>query len=405
MSDWFQLDKEYMMSTYCRTKIAIERGEGCKLYDVDGKEYLDLFSGVGVNVLGYNHPKIVQTTMDQVTKSLHLPFHFLNPVAIGYAKKLVDCSLKNGKVFFTNSGTEATETTLKLIDKYRAITHEEREGIVVLRNSFHGRTLGALHFTRQESVYQNFPKTSIPVYEVERENIEQLEETIIHENPIAIMLEPVLGSGGIYPLSGEFLHGVQNLCEKYNVLLIVDEVQSGMGRTGKLFAYQNFNIKPHIIQIGKGAGGGIPLGGIIVGEKLCDVFAPGDHGTTFAHSSMGTALGLTVLNTLLDDGLMQEAYEMSLYLNDKLQEIQKENSYYIDEVRHAGMMFGISLNDTNENVKELQVELMEKGILVDVTQGNIIRLLPPYIITKEEIDTFITQFIFCIDKVAAVVSA
>ncbi|MED0935831.1 aspartate aminotransferase family protein [Bacillus cereus] len=401
MSDWSQLDKEYMMPTYCRTKVAIERGEGCKLYDVDGKEYVDLFSGVGVNVLGYNHPKIVRTTMEQVTKSLHLPFHFLNPVAIEYAKKLVDCSLKNGKVFFTNSGTEATETTLKLIDKYRANTGEEREGIVVLKNSFHGRTLGALHFTRQESVYQNFPKTSIPVYEVERENIEQLEEIIVKEDPIAIMLEPVLGSGGIYPLSGEYLHGVQNLCEKYNVLLIVDEVQSGMGRTGKLFAYQNFNITPDIIQIGKGAGGGIPLGGIIVGEKLCDIFAPGDHGTTFAHSSMGTALGLTVLNTLIDDGLMQEAYEMSLYLHDKLQEIQKENAYYIGEVRHAGMMFGISLNDTNENVKNLQVELMEKGMLVDVTQGNIIRLLPPYIITKEEIDAFVKEFISCMQSIAA----
>lgn len=401
MSDWFQLDKEYIMPTYCRTKVAIERGEGCKLYDVDGKEYVDLFSGVGVNVLGYNHPKIVQTTMEQVTKSLHLPFHFLNPVAIEYAKKLVDHSLKNGKVFFTNSGTEATETTLKLIDKYRANTGEAREGIVVLKNSFHGRTLGALHFTRQESVYQNFPKTSIPVYEVERENIEQLEETIVKENPIAIMLEPVLGSGGIYPLSGEYLHGVQNLCDKYNVILIVDEVQSGMGRTGKLFAYQNFNITPDIIQIGKGAGGGIPLGGIIVGEKLCDVFSPGDHGTTFAHSSMGTALGLTVLNTLIDDGLMQEAYETSHYLNDKLQEIQKENSYYIGEVRHAGMMFGISLNDTNENVKKLQVKLMEKGMLVDVTQGNIIRLLPPYIITKEEIDTFVNEFISCMHSLAA----
>ena len=219
------------------------------------------------------------------------------------------------------------------------------------------------------------------------------------------MLEPVLGSGGIYPLSSEYLHGVQYLCEKYNVLLVVDEVQSGMGRTGKLFAYQNFNITPDIIQIGKGAGGGIPLGGIIVGKKLCDVFSPGDHGTTFAHSSIGTALGLTVLNTLIEDGLMHEAYETSLYLNDKLQEIQKENSYYIQEVRHAGMMFGISLNDTNENVKKLQVELMNKGMLVDVTQGNIIRLLPPYIITKEEIDAFITQFITCMDKVATVVSA
>ena len=305
MSDWFQLDKEYMMPTYCRTEVAIERGEGCKLYDVNGKEYLDMLSGVGVNVLGYNHPKIVQTTMEQVTKSLHLPFHFLNPVAIEYAKKLVEYSLKNGKVFFTNSGTEATETTLKLIDKYRSITNEEREGVVVLKGSFHGRTLGALHFTRQENVYQSFPKTSITVYEVERENIEQLEESILNEKPIAIMLETVLGSGGIYPLSSEYLYGVQHLCDKYNVLLIVDEVQSGMGRTGKLFAYQNSNITPDIIQIGKGAGGGIPLGGIIVGEKLCDVFSPGDHGTTFAHSSMGTALGLTVLNTLLDDGLMQ----------------------------------------------------------------------------------------------------
>lgn len=177
-----------------------------------------------------------------------------------------------------------------------------------------------------------------------------------------------------------------------------------MGRTGKLFAYQNFNITPDIIQIGKGAGGGIPLGGIIVGEKLCDVFAPGDHGTTFAHSSMGTALGLTVLNTLIDDGLMQEAYETSHYLNDKLQEIQKENSYYIQEVRHAGMMFGISLNDTNENVKKLQIELMNKGMLVDVTQGNIIRLLPPYIITKEEIDAFTYEFISCVHNIAATAS-
>ena len=141
MSDWFQLDKEYMMSTYCRTEVAMERGEGCKLYDVDGKEYLDLFSGVGVNVLGYNHPKIVQTTMEQVVKSLHLPFHFLNPVAIEYAKKLVECTLKAEKSF-TNSGTEATETTLKLIDKYRSIANEERDGVVVLKDSFHGRTLG-----------------------------------------------------------------------------------------------------------------------------------------------------------------------------------------------------------------------------------------------------------------------
>ncbi|HEK9099952.1 aminotransferase class III-fold pyridoxal phosphate-dependent enzyme [Bacillus pfraonensis] len=403
MTDWSQLDKEYVISAYHRMPVAIEKGEGCKLYDVNGKEYLDLFSGVGVNILGYNHPNLIKATFEQSTRCLHLPFHFLNPAAIEYAQKLVEHSLKNGKVYYTTSGAEATEATLKLIHKYRQITNQERDGVIVLKESFHGRTLGALHFTRQESIYQNFPRTSIPIYEVERENLEELERTIRKENPIAIMLEPVLGSGGVYPLSGEYLKGVEELCRQYNLLFIVDEVQSGIGRTGKLFAYQHFDIIPDIIQFGKGAGGGTPLGGIIVGSRLYDIFSPGDHGTTFAHSPIGTALGLAVLKTLIDDGLMEKSYEMSLYLNTKLQEIQKENSYLIKEVRHCGMMFGISIHDTNENVKKLQLELLDKGMLVDVTQGNVIRLLPPYIITKAEIDEFIQQFISCIAKSVALI--
>ncbi|MCI0767017.1 aminotransferase class III-fold pyridoxal phosphate-dependent enzyme [Bacillus sp. TL12] len=404
MTDWFQLDKEYVMSAYHRMPVAIEKGEGCKLYDVNGKEYLDLFSGVGVNILGYNHPNLIKATFEQSTRCLHLPFHFLNPAAIEYAQKLVEHSLKNGKVYYTTSGAEATEATLKLIHKYRQITNQKRDGVIVLKESFHGRTLGALHFTRQESIYQNFPRTSIPIYEVERENLEELERTIRKENPIAIMLEPVLGSGGVYPLSGEYLKGVEELCRQYNLLFIVDEVQSGIGRTGKLFAYQHFDITPDIIQFGKGAGGGTPLGGIIVGSRLYDIFSPGDHGTTFAHSPIGTALGLAILKTLIDDGLMERSYEMSLYLNTKLQEIQKENPYLIKEIRHCGMMFGISIHDTNENVKKLQLELLDKGMLVDVTQGNIIRLLPPYIITKAEIDEFIHQFISCIPKSVALTS-
>lgn len=404
MTDWFQLDKEYLMSTYRRMPVAIKRGEGCKLYDVNGKEYLDLFSGVGVNILGYNHPNIVKATHEQVEKSLHLPFHFLNPVAIEYAKKLVDYSLKDGKVYFTNSGAEATEATLKLIHKYRYITGQKRDGIIVFQESFHGRTLGALHFTRQESVYQDFPRTSIPVYEVERENLKELERIILKENPIAIMLEPILGSGGIYPLSGEYLKGVEELCKQYNMLFIVDEVQSGIGRTGKLFAYQHFGITPDIIQFGKGAGGGTPLGGIIVGSRLYDTFSPGDHGTTFAHSPIGTALGLTVLNTLIDEGLMHSSYEMSLYLNEKIQKIQEDNPSFIGEVRHCGMMFGISIHETHKNVEKLQLELLNKGMLVDLTNGNTIRLLPPYIITKTEIDEFINQFISCIPKSVALTS-
>jgi acetylornithine/N-succinyldiaminopimelate aminotransferase len=404
VTSWFRLDKEYLMSTYRRMPVAIKKGEGCKLYDVNGKEYLDLFSGVGVNILGYNHPNIVKATHEQVEKFLHLPFHFLNPVAIEYAKKLVDYSLKDGKVYFTNSGAEATEATLKLIHKYRYITGQKRDGVIVLQESFHGRTLGALHFTRQESVYQDFPHTSIPVYEVERENLKELERTILKENPIAIMLEPILGSGGIYPLSGEYLKGVEELCKQYNMLFIVDEVQSGIGRTGKLFAYQHFGITPDIIQFGKGAGGGTPLGGIIVGSRLYDTFSPGDHGTTFAHSPIGTALGLTVLNTLIDGGLMHSSYEMSLYLNEKLQKIQEDYPSFIGEVRHCGMMFGISIHETHKNVEKLQLELLNKGMLVDLINGNTIRLLPPYIITKTEIDEFINQFISCIPKLVALTS-
>ncbi|MCM3538072.1 aspartate aminotransferase family protein [Priestia endophytica] len=404
MINWFQLDKEYLMSTYLRMPVAIEKGKGCKLYDVNGKEYLDLFSGVGVNILGYNHPNIIKATFEQVEKCLHLPFHFSNPVAIEYAKKLVDYSLKDGKVYYTNSGAEATEATLKLIHKYRHITNQKQDGVVVLKESFHGRTLGALHFTRQENVYQNFPRTSIPVYEVERENLKELERTILKKKPLAIMLEPVLGSGGVYPLSGEYLKGVEELCRQYNMLFIVDEVQSGIGRTGKLFAYQHFDITPDIIQFGKAGGGGTPLGGIIVGSRLYDVFSPGDHGTTFAHSPIGTALGLAVLKTLIDDGLMQKSYGMSLYLNEKLQKIQEENSSFIKEVRYCGMMFGISIHDTHKNAKKLQLELLNKGMLVDVTNGNTIRLLPPYVITKAEIDEFINQFISCIPKSVALTS-
>ncbi|WP_026676739.1 aspartate aminotransferase family protein [Fictibacillus gelatini] len=392
MDNWMDLDKIYMMSAYERLPVAITGGEGSTLYDVNGRAYLDLFSGVGVNLLGYGHPEIMKAATEQVANCLHLPFHFLNPVAIKYAKKLVDHSLKAGKVFFTTSGAEATESTIKLIHKFKQKAGDVRDGIVVLKNSFHGRTLGALPLTRQKGVYQDYPCHSITIHEVEREDVDGLVKVIHQQHPIAVMIEPVMGSGGIYPLSGEYIRKIEELCRENHMLFIVDEVQCGMGRTGKLFAYQHHGVTPDIVQFGKGAGGGAAFGGIIAGPRVHDCFAPGDHGTTFAQPPLSTALGLAVLKVLLDDGMMEKGYETSQYLYKKLSEIQKKHADYITDLRYSGMMFGMSVNDTAANVKKIQRKLLNDGMLVDVTQGNIIRLLPPLVLTKQEVDRFIDAF-------------
>lgn len=388
MTDWNKLDEQYMMPAYQRFPVAMSHGVNSTLYDTDGNAYLDLFSGVGVNLLGYNHPALVQATNDQVAKILHLPFHFINPLAVRYAKKLVENSIK-GKVFYTTSGSEATEAAIKLAYKWKTQHLDPRNGIIAFKGSFHGRTLGSLQFTRQPKIYQDFPTHSVKAIEVERENIEQFMRAIQCEKPIAVLMEPVLGSGGVYPLSGAFMKKVEEICRQTNTLLLVDEIQSGMGRTGKLFAYQHAGITPDLVLFGKGAGGGTALGGIIAGEKLQHAFQPGDHGTTFAHPPISTAIGLAVLETLLDDGLMEQSRETGEYFLSRLKRLEERYPSFIREVRGVGMMFGITINDIPQNVLSLQRKLLEDRMLVDVTQGNIIRLLPPLVLTKEEILRFV----------------
>jgi acetylornithine/N-succinyldiaminopimelate aminotransferase len=389
--DWRSLDERYIVSTYRRLPIAIARGEGNYLYDTDGKAYLDLFTGLAVNVLGHSHPKVMEALREQGEKFLHISNIFLNPPAIRLAQRLIEHTIP-GKVFFSNSGAEATEAAIKLIHKWTVSSGAGREGIVVLRSSFHGRTLGALRLTRQPGVYQDFPQPNFSVYELDAEDAEQLRELCRRAKPAAVLLEPVLGSGGVLPLSETYLREVEAICRQEGMLFGVDEIQTGIGRTGRLFAYQHAGVTPDLILFAKGVGGGLPLGGVIAGEKLMNLFKPGDHGTTFAPSPLSAALGNAVLDVVLDPAFCACVNDVIGYLWQRLDELRQRYPQQLSATRGKGMMVGIPLTAQPEEVSRLQQNLLAEGILVDVTQKTIIRLLPPLTLTNADVDRFIEAF-------------
>lgn len=390
MTDWHTLDQTYIMPTVRRLPIAIDKAEGNYLYDTEGNRYLDLFTGLAVNVLGHSHPAVLRALREQGERFLHISNLFLNPPAIRLAQRLVENSIP-GKVYFANSGAESTEAAIKLIHKWAAKRGEGRDGIVVMKNSFHGRTLGALRLTRQPSVYQDFPQPDFPIYEVEPENIDELRHVCETRRPAAVLAEPIQGAGGVVPLSDTYLREMARLCKLHGILLCMDEIQTGMGRTGKLFAYQHYGLRPDLILFAKGVGGGLPLGGIIAGEKLMDLFQPGDHGTTFAPSPLSAALGNAVLDVLLDGGQMEKGRQTAAYLWSKLQELKEQYPSVIHSVQGKGMMIGIRTNRSAEEIAEWQKALLKEGILFNVTAKTVIRLLPPLTLTREEVDLFIER--------------
>lgn len=389
--DWRSLDEQYIVSTYKRLPIAIAKGEGNYLYDTNGKSYLDLFTGLAVNVLGHSHPRVLRALHEQGDLFLHISNVFLNQPAIRLAQRLVENTIA-GKVFFTNSGAEATESAIKLIHKWTKTDGAGREGIVVLRNSFHGRTLGAVRLTRQAHVYQDFPQPAFPVYELDAEDTEGLRAICREAKPAAVLMEPVLGSGGVVPLSESFLREVETICREEGMLFAMDEIQTGMGRTGKLFAYQHAGVTPDLILFAKGVGGGLPLGGVIAGTKLMNQFKPGDHGTTFAPSPLSAALGNAVMDELLDPDFSSSVAEVIEYLWSGLEDLRSRLPEQLQALRGKGMMVGIPLSVTPEEASRLQSNLLEEGILVDVTQKTIVRLLPPLTLTKEDVDHFLAVF-------------
>lgn len=369
----------YVMHTYGRFPIALEQGEGVYLYDEAGKKYLDMYAGIAVNALGYNHPALTKALTEQVQKVMHVSNYYYTKEQVGAAKLLVENSIFS-KVFFCNSGAEANEAALKLAKKYGKSKNENKTQIIAMKKSFHGRTHGALAVTGQEKYQKSFMPLIPNVSYAEYNNIESV-RALISENTCAVILEVIQGEGGIIPASKAFLQEVEALCKVNDALLIVDEVQTGIGRTGTLFAFEQFGIQPDVISMAKGLGGGVPIGAMACTAKA-DVFVPGDHASTFGGNPLVTAAAQVVLEELVHNDLLEHVKEVGAYLTSELLKL-KDAFACVKDVRGMGLMQGIELT-----IPALEVEkkCMAEGMLIVGAGENVIRFVPPLIMTKAQVD-------------------
>lgn len=370
------------MNTYGRFDINFEKGIGTKLYSEDGTEYLDFVSGIAVNCLGHCNPIIVNAIKKQSEKLMHISNYYWNSNALKLAEKLCKNS-NNDKAFFCNSGTEAIEVALKLARKHGKTSNiKNKDKIIYMDNSFHGRTMGALSVTGQGKYQTNFTPLIPNVYSVPFNNIESL-KNVMDETVCGVILEPIQGEGGIIPASSEYLKNVKSLCEKFNAILIFDEVQCGMGRCGSLFAYEKFGVTPDVVCTAKGLGGGFPIGTVLANGPAANVLVPGDHGTTFGGNPLACGVSLAVVTELLDGGVISSVDDKSKYIFNKLNKL-KEKYNIIDEIRGMGLLIGIKVST---NSKDFVTECFNEKLLVVSAGENVIRLLPPLNVSIKDIDS------------------
>ncbi len=392
MEQWIDREEKTILNTYNRMPVVVSHGEGSYLFDDSGKRYLDMFSGLAVNALGHCHPELVEEGKKQLEKYLHISNFFYCKEAIALGEALVTRGFP-GKVFFTNTGTEGVEAAIKYL--YKIGIKKERQGIVSLSGSFHGRTLGALGLTKIPSVSRDFPVVDYPIYEISRESLKDLEALFVKKRPVGIILEPVSGSGGIEITAAEEMERIATLCKKHDVALCIDEIQTGIGRTGKFFAYQHYGVIPDIVVFAKGVGGGSPLGGILVHERVDGYFQPGDHGTTFGPSPFSAALGRKVREIMNEDFLLA-VEEKGRRLQRGIEDLQQKFPESLGEVRRMGLMLGVDIKTDPSGLKEF---LLEEQVLVNMTAVNVLRLLPPLIIGDMEIQEFLRALEKALDKI------
>ena len=377
--------KENVMNTYSRFNLTIDSGYRSKIKDVKGEEYLDFISGISVNCLGHSNPKIIETINNQISKVMHVSNMFWTKPMIELAGKLAEYSDLD-QTFFCNSGTEANEVALKLARKYgRLYGSLEKTEIIYANNSFHGRTMGALSVTGQYKYQEAFAPLVPDTIAVDFNDIAGLINAF-SEKTCAIFLEPIQGEGGIITIDSEFLKTARDLCDKYNALLIFDEVQTGMGRLGTLFAYQSFGIIPDVITMAKGLGGGFPIGACLATKKAAKAFEPGDHGSTYGGNPLACSVSLTILNELINENLLENVKTTGAYLTEQL-EILKNKYSLIEEIKGMGLLIGIQLTI---NPKDFQTNCFKNHLLLIPAGNKTIRILPPLNITKAEIDEMLT---------------
>ena len=365
----------FVLDTYKRLPVTFIRGEGVYLYDDKGKRYVDLISGIGVNVLGYGDTGMVEIIRRQSERLLHISNLFENPWQERLAEKLVQHFERNGKVFFCNSGTEANEAGIKFLRKYWYKKGERRYRIITFRQGFHGRTYGSLSATAQEKFHKGFEPLLDGFDYAEFNNFEAVKKLLRKETG-GIMLEIIQGEGGINEAEGEFLLKIQELCDREGLLLFIDEVQTGVGRTGKFFAYKHFDLKPDIVTLAKGLGGGIPIGATVVSERVAEAVERGDHGSTFGGNPLASEVALYVVSRV--EELMDHIEKVGEYFKKRLSELGR--------VKGRGLMLGLELG---EKCYEVLIKLLERGIVANCTGNGVLRFLPPYIINEEIVDSVI----------------
>ena len=372
-----KIEDDYFLNTFTRQPLVLDHGEGVKVSDIEGNEYLDMFAGIAVNALGHNHPKLVKAIQDQAEKLIHISSIYYNEPALIYAKRLVEMTSFD-RIFYANSGAEANEGAIKLAVKYTG-----KSEVISTVESFHGRTVMTLAATGHEHYHEPF-KSILPkgFINVPYNDIEAIKDAIT-ENTAAIIVEPIQGEGGVNVPDMDYLKQIEEICHEKDIVFIVDEVQTGFGRCGTLFAHELFGVKPDIMTMAKGIGGGVPMGGILATEKVAGAFVPGDHGTTFGGGPLVCAAANAVLDEIVNENILDNVNEVGDYFIAELKKLDKD---VIKEVRGKGLMVGVELTEPGAEYVD---KLRKAGFLINCTAGNVLRFVPPLIITKADIDEFV----------------
>ena len=381
-----------LLNVYSRYNKIFEKGKGTYIYDNEGNEYLDFVSGISVNCLGHASPVIIKALTEQSQKLVHISNLYYSQPQLDLANKLTENS-EMESVFFTNSGTEAIELALKIARKYgNNLSHDEngnkiadKTEIIYMKNSFHGRSTGALAVTGQPKYQKPFEPLMKNVTECNFNDVKDLKAKV-SEKTVAIILEPIQGESGLESTTPEFMEAIKELSKKYNTLVIFDEIQCGMGRTGKLFAYENFNLVPDIVTIAKSLGGGVPIGACLTKGKANDVLVPGDHGSTYGGNPLVCAVANAVLHELIDNKLIEKnVVEKGQYSVEKLEKL-KEKFDFIEEIRGKGLLLGIKFDEKKVLAKDVVSKALENGLLLVGAGNNVVRFFPPFNVTDGEID-------------------
>ena len=386
----FAKDKEDYIPVFARYNIVLDHGDGPYVYDTQGKKYIDFLAGIAVNVVGHNYKPLVNAVSRQAAKMIHCSNLYYTEVQVEAAEKLKKLSGMD-KVFFGNSGAEANEGAIKLARKYATDIDPEKIQIISAIHSFHGRTIATLTATGQDHYHHGFGPLPAGFDYVPFNDIEALEAKM-SDKTCAVMLEAIQGEGGVHVPDEDYLPKVRALCDKYNAVLIFDEVQCGMGRTGTFFGCQQFGVKPDIVTLAKGLAGGVPIGAFMATDKVASAFHAGDHGSTFGGNPLACAAACVVLDALINDNLMDNVKEVGSYLKSKFEAYKEKYPTLIKEIRGRGLILGMELTRPG---REIANECLDYGAIINCTAGNVLRFVPPLNITKEHVD----ELIAVLDKV------